>query len=154
MKPRRLVPLFLCLFLCACASQSQAPVAKEEKTGIAIEVVDGFTEEALENATVIIPEFGLELSTNHRGHTGAATFSFAPATLSGQNAPWQEVTVLAYAPGYASYALFHYALKPNEIRHLQVLLFKGETDIVLSEGPDAQWVNTLISTYQPEEQKP
>ena len=104
-----------------------------------VQVVDGRTEAPLAGAAVVI-----------------AVPRALRVRMGAEQAPWREVTVLAYCDGYYPYALFHVALYPDRARSgPRVYLFPDDgsmdgTPFVLIEAPEADWARALIEQYRPE----
>ena len=117
-----------------------------------VQVVDGRTEAPLAGAAVVIAEAAGVHITGADGRTGP----IAVPRVGAEQAPWREVTVLAYCDGYYPYALFHVALYPDRARSgPRVYLFPDDgsmdgTPFVLIEAPEADWARALIEQYRPE----
>ncbi len=122
-----------------------------------VQVVDGRTEAPLAGATVVIAELGEGFPTGTDGRTGRIDVPQATRVRIGaEDAPWREVTVIAYCEGYYAYALFHVALYPGQARNgPRVYLFPDDgsmegTPFVLIESPPADWAGALIEQYHPQ----
>ena len=122
-----------------------------------VQVVDGRTEAPLAGAAVVIAEAAGVHITGADGRTGPIAVPRALRVRMGaEQAPWREVTVLAYCDGYYPYALFHVALYPDRARSgPRVYLFPDDgsmdgTPFVLIEAPEADWARALIEQYRPE----
>ena len=111
----------------------------------------------MHGAAVVIAEAAGVHITGADGRTGPIAVPRALRVRMGaEQAPWREVTVLAYCDGYYPYALFHVALYPDRARSgPRVYLFPDDgsmdgTPFVLIEAPEADWARALIEQYRPE----
>lgn len=121
------------------------------------QVLDGFTEEPIEGAVVVIPETGQQFITSDDGQTATIKIpvmedqhfaGFAPK-------PWSEVTLIVYKEGYLEYVLFHTHVWENQTRKgPRILLFpktEGQDDEPFSivESPHRIWVKDLVDKFRP-----
>jgi hypothetical protein len=120
-------------------------------------VVDGFSEEPLAGAVVVIPETGQRFVT---GEDGATALIQVPI-IEDQHfkdiapKPWGEVTLIVYKEGYIDYVLFYTHVWENQTREgPKILLFpqpEGEPaePFPIVEGPHRLWVNKLVDKFRP-----
>jgi len=132
---------------------SQSRSIADSYTGFSPEVIDGRTGLPIENAVIVIPETGEQYQTHSNGKTDVIRIPYVPESDFDDIYPkaWGEVTLLAYAEGYAPYALFYLQLTENTLREgPTVMLFPGEQDpFSIIEGPPDKWVSALIEKYRP-----
>lgn len=147
--------LILVLFTGGCSVNATNMALK---TGtLTVEVLDGFTEEPLTNATVVIPEIKQTFQTDAQGKTTEIELPILEDThfTSIQRMPWGEVTLLVYCDGYIPYALFHVAVWENQARQgPRVFMFpvgSKETDqpFTIVESPQRIWVEDLLEQFSP-----
>jgi len=120
------------------------------------QVVDGYTEEPLEGAVVVIPEINQKYRTNAQGLTADIRIPIKedPAFKDILPKPWGEVTLIVYKEGYIDYVLFHTHVWENQGRKgPRILLFpekEGESShpMAIVEGPHRLWVNELVKKYK------
>ena len=152
------------LLLTVCSSALLLPVIRTEKTaavfspaaaetGFLPKVIDGRTGFPIENAVIVIPETEKTYFTNADGTTEPILVPYSAEsdydTILPKN--WCEVTLLAYAEGYAPYALFYLQLREDSLREgPTIMLFPGEQDpFSVIEGPPESWVSELIDRFTP-----
>ncbi|MBE3101448.1 MAG: hypothetical protein IMZ47_04160 [Firmicutes bacterium] len=121
------------------------------------QVVDGFSEEPIEGATVVIPETGQKFVTSKDGLTALIQVPVLDdkhfADISPK--PWGEVTLIVYKKGYIEYVLFYTHVWESQTRKgPKVLLFpevEGDRNepFAIVEGPHRLWVNELVEKYRP-----
>ena len=125
----------------------------EPDTGFVPKVIDGRTGLPIENAVIIIPETGETYQTDAHGKTPFIRIPYSAKTDFDAIHPkdWCEVTLLAYAEGYAPYALFYLQLQKDSLREgPTVMLFPGEQDpFSIIEGPPEPWVSELLEKFTP-----
>ena len=125
----------------------------ESTTGFIPKVIDGRTGLPIEGAVVIIPETGKSYQTDHKGEIEAIRIPYSAKSDYDSILPknWCEVTLLAYAEGYAPYALFYLQLQEGSLREGPVvMLFPGEQDpFSIIEGPPDWWVSELLKKFSP-----
>lgn len=122
------------------------------------QVVDGFSEQPIEGAAVVIPETGQRFVTSEDGLTALIKLPIREdahfAEISPK--PWGEVTLIIYKEGYVEYVLFHTHVWEDQTRKgPTILLFpqvEGENQEPFSvvEGPHRLWVKDLIEKYRPD----
>lgn len=131
---------------------AQPPVGKLQVT-----VVDGYTEEPLEGARVVIPEIKKTFTTNDQGMTPLIQVPILEDEhfRSIMQKPWGEITLLVYKDDYIEYALFHTHVWENQVRNgPRILLFPKDAGgknepFSLIEGPHRLWVNELVKKFRP-----
>ena len=121
------------------------------------QVVDGFSEEPIEGATVVIPEIGQQFITAQDGMTAIIKVPIKEdvhfAEISPK--PWSEITLIIYKEGYVEYVLFHTHVWEDQSRQgPRIMLFpqvEGEKHepFSLVEGPHRLWVKELVDKYRP-----
>ena len=130
-----------------------ATIKHDLPTGsIQICVCDGFTEEPIANARVVIPETGDELYTDSNGLTNPLEVPYLTDEHYKHISPqdYGRITVIVYADGYIPYAIFFVHVHKNENRLINTWLFEddGTSDpFVIIESPDTKWANELIRSY-------
>ena len=140
-------------------SQSRLAVSlvhylKQQSVGLMrVTVRDGFTDEPLEGAVVVIPETNMQYITNKEGKTELIQVPLLRdkhySKLLKQD--YGLVTVLVYCEGYAPYALFFTHVENGTMRNgPNVWLFPEPGDpFVIIEAPKGDWCNELIDMYRP-----
>ena len=121
------------------------------------QVVDGFSEEPIEGASVVIPETGQQFITGQDGMTAIIKVPIKEdvhfAEISPK--PWSEITLIIYKEGYVEYVLFHTHVWEDQTRQgPRIMLFpqvEGEKHEPFSvvEGPHRLWVKELVEKYRP-----
>ena len=122
------------------------------------QVVDGFSEEPLAGAVIVVPETGNRFVTSEDGRTAVIQVPIREdehfAKISAK--PWSEITLIVYKEGYLEYVLFHTHVWENQTRKgPKILLFprvEGEEQEPFSvvEGPHRLWVRDLVGEIQAE----
>ncbi|MGI6570249.1 MAG: hypothetical protein ACOX27_04185 [Caldicoprobacterales bacterium] len=123
------------------------------------QVVDGFSEEPLAGAVIVVPETGNRFVTSEDGRTAVIQVPIREdehfAKISAK--PWSEITLIVYKEGYLEYVLFHTHVWENQTRKgPKILLFprvEGEEQEPFSvvEGPHRLWVRDLVEKYRPKD---
>ena len=121
-------------------------------------VVDGFSEEPLEGAVVVIPETGQKFITASDGLTAVIKVPIEEDVHYAGIAPkpWSEITLIVYKEDYIEYVLCHTHVWENQTRKgPAILLFPkvdGEENEPFSvvEGPHRLWVRDLVDKFRPE----
>ena len=121
------------------------------------QVVDGFSEEPIEDAVVVIPETGQRFVTDQDGLTALIRVPILEdvhfTDISPK--PWGEITLMIYKKGYIEYVLLHAHAWENQTRKgPKILLFpevEGEKNepFFVVEGPHRLWVQELVEKYRP-----
>jgi len=126
---------------------------------VQFKVVEGFTEQALPDATVVVLDMDKSYKTDAEGLTPVVE---VPVIHDGRfdgilSKPWGEISVIIYKKDFIPYALFYLQVFKDQTRKgVKILLFK-EGEIASSEpfsiieGPNRLWVDELIKKYQPKE---
>ena len=120
-------------------------------------VLDGWSEQPIEGARVVIPETGDVTDTDAAGKTELLT---VPVLYDRHFAgilpqPWGTVTVLVYADGYYALALYGVQIQKDVCRSdITVRLFPGDgsmgdTPFQLVESHDSAWVSEMLRRYGP-----
>ncbi len=146
--------LTLCLLSCGCTG-SAATAAAPHSGSIQVRVCDGFTDEPLAGAQVVIPEWNLTYITDRSGSTGSIDIPIsADSHFSGfYPAAWGECTLLVYYEGYIPYALFHVAVWEQQARQgPNIYLFPEDPEnsgqpFIVVEAPPRLWVNGLLEKF-------
>jgi len=121
------------------------------------QVVNGFTEEPLQGAQIVIPEINKTFTTNSQGQTERIQVPILVDEHFSSLHPksWGEITLIVYKEGYNEYVLFHTHVWENQTRQgPKILLFPKEKSqanepIFIVEGPHRLWVNSLVEKYRP-----
>ena len=121
------------------------------------QVVDGFSEEPIRGATVVIPEINQKFVTAEDGYTAAIRIPIQEDEHFEKISPkpWSEVTVLVYCQDYIEYALFQAHVWESQSRKgPKILLFpkeKGKENepFGVVEGPHRIWIKELVEKYRP-----
>lgn len=121
------------------------------------QVVDGFTEEPIEGATVVNPETNKSYKTDGEGYTPRIKVNIiSDAHFDGIHPKiWGETTLIAYKEGYIEYVFLHINVWEDQDRKgPKILLFPKNhkhTDQPMSivEGPNQLWINSLVEKYRP-----
>lgn len=133
-----------------------APAQAQTTGSLIVTVVDGFTEQPLKGARVVIPEAGQSALTDAQGKTGVLQAPIAVDTVYQNILPksWGEITLLVYYPGYIDCAIFHVNITQDRTRQgPTVLMFPLDADgsnqpFTLIESPNRQWVQELLNKYR------
>jgi hypothetical protein len=120
-------------------------------------VVDGFSEDPIEGAAVVIPETGQKFVTSKDGLTAVIKIPVEEdehfEDISPK--PWGEITVIVYKEGYIEYVLLNTHVWENQSRKgPKILLFpevQGERNepFAVTEGPQRIWVKNLVEKFRP-----
>lgn len=121
------------------------------------QVVDGFSEEPIEGAMVVIPETGQKFVTSKDGLTAVIKIPIEEDEHFKGIAPkpWGEATVIVYKEGYIEYVLLNTHVWENQSRKgPKILLFpvvQGERNepFAVVEGPHRIWVHDLVEKFRP-----
>jgi len=126
------------------------------------QVIDGFSEEPIEGAVIVIPETNQQFITAKDGLTAVIKVPIEEdvhfAEISPK--PWSEITLIVYKEGYVEYVLFHTHVWENQTRNgPKIMLFpqvKGEKHEPFSviESPHRLWVKELVEKYRPKSPRP
>ena len=120
-------------------------------------VVDGFSEEPIEGATVVIPEINESYKTDENGYTPAIKIDIIPDPHFEKIHPktWGEATLIAYKEGYIEYVLLHiHVWEDQDRKGPKILLFPQDNKrldqpMSIVEGPNQIWINSLVEKYRP-----
>lgn len=119
------------------------------------EVVDGFTEDPIAEAEVVIPELNQRFFTGQDGLTAPIKVPiFEDEHFSNiKPKPWGEVTIIVYKEGYIEYVLLHAHVWENQSRKgPRIMLFpdtEGNSEpFAIIEGPHRVWVKELVEKYR------
>ena len=121
-----------------------------------VSVVDAYTLEPLEGATLVFPYSGTKAVTDKSGR--AQVFGLPIMKHREQNKilhqPFGECTLLVYREGYIPYALFYMKLQPGHIRSGPTVYLFPQYDgappvITIVESPANDWAEELIEKYRP-----
>ncbi len=133
-------------------------VSSSEKFGyIRPQVVDGFNEEPIEGAVVVIPETNEKYKTDENGYTPNIRIKISPDSSFEKIHPksWGETTLIVYKEGYREYVLLDINVWEGQTRQGPIiLLFKKESQqldqpMSIVEGPNQVWINSLVEKYRP-----
>lgn len=119
---------------------------------ICVRVSDAMTGEPVAGAVVVIAETGDRLVTGDDGRTATVSARLRRDMRFDRimRQSWAQVTVLAYADGYAPMALL-YARADRNGGTVCVYMFEdsGRGALSMIESPDPDWVNALSGKYAP-----
>lgn len=126
---------------------------------VQFKVVEGFTEKALQDATVVVLDTNKSYKTDEEGLTPVIEVPVIRDERfeSILEKPWGEISAIVYKKDFIPYALFYLQVFKDKTRKgVKILLFKeGEITSTepfsIIEGPNKLWVNELIKKYQPKE---
>lgn len=133
-------------------------VSTSEKFGyIQPQVVDGFSEEPIEGAIVVVPETNESYKTNENGYTPNIRIKISPDTHFEKIHPksWGETTLIVYKEGYREYVLLNLNVWEGQTRQgPKILLFPKKNQqldqpMSIVEGPNQVWINSLVEKYRP-----
>lgn len=138
-------------------SVSVFSVGNADTAKLTVNVVEGYTESPISDASVVVVETGNVYTTNSQGYTGVIEVPLVRDTRYDKilAKPWGEVTLIIYKDGFMPYALFYLQVIGGQTREgVKILLFEqGITDsnepFSIIEGPNRIWVDELIKMYQP-----
>lgn len=120
-------------------------------------VIDGFTDEAIEGAQVVIPELDLTLITGKDGLTAPIKIPLRPDNSFDKimEKDWGELCLIIYKENYIEYVLLYTQIYEDEIRKGPcIMLFPKDPDrenqpFAVIESPLDDWVNRLVEKYRP-----
>lgn len=138
-------------------STSVFSIGTADTAKLTVNVVEGYTESPIVDASVVVVETGNVYTTNSEGHTGVIEVPLVRDTRYDKilAKPWGEITLIIYKEGFMPYALFYLQVVGGQTREgVKILLFEqGITDsnepFSIIEGPNRIWVDELIKMYQP-----
>ncbi|NLI59876.1 MAG: carboxypeptidase-like regulatory domain-containing protein [Clostridiales bacterium] len=121
------------------------------------QVVDGFSQEPIEGATVVIPEMNQTYITDEKGYTPNIRIRVSPDPHFQSIHPktWGETTLIVYKDGYVEYVLLHLNVWEEQSRQgPKILLFPQKNKqldqpMSIVEGPSQLWINSLVEKYRP-----
>ena len=126
------------------------------------QVIDGFSEEPIEGAVVVIPETDQQFVTAEDGLTAVIKVPIKEdlhfADISPK--PWSEITLIVYKKDYVEYVLFHtHVWEGQTSKGPKIMIFpqpEGEKHEPFSvvEGPHRIWVKELVEKYRPRNLRP
>jgi len=125
---------------------------------LTVNVVEGYTESPINNASVVVVETGNVYQTDENGMTEKIKVPVIRDTRFDDimQKPWGEITLIVYKEGFIPYALFYLQVLGGQTREgVKILLFEeGQTQSVqpfsIIEGPNRAWVDKLVEMYRPE----
>jgi hypothetical protein len=145
--------LALALLFAALEISGCMRCAEDKKFGERIVCVrDGFTDEPIRGALVVIPEAGIETVTGPDGGTTVLRLPIIPDAEYEKLLPANEgrVTVLVYADGKTPYLLLYARVREGELRKPQVLMFPSDGSMEVfpvCEAPGMSWCEELARMY-------
>lgn len=124
---------------------------------LTVNVLEGYTDTPIENASVVVVETGKVYQTDKDGMTDKIDVPVVRDTRydSIMQKPWGEITLIVYKEGFVPYALFYLQVLGGQTREgVKILLFEeGQTEssqpFSIIEGPNRVWVNELVEMYRP-----
>ncbi|MBQ2517986.1 MAG: hypothetical protein II536_04080 [Clostridia bacterium] len=146
--------LFVCVLLFAALAVSgcagKPPGA--QNANMIVCVRDGFTDEPITGARVVIPEAGVEALTGPDGKTEVLRLPVIRDAEYEKLLPSNEgrVTVLVYAEGMTPYLLLYARVRENELRQPEVLMFPADGSMEVfpvCEAPDMSWCEGLAKMF-------
>lgn len=144
----RNMPLFIVLLflLAACNKEPQA-VSK-----LRVRVLDGFTDEPICRARVVVPETGEAFFTDENGLTGTMELPVIPDSEYDRMLPSGEgrITLIVYADGMTPYLLL-YARTGRDREPISVRMFPDDGTLgvfTVIEAPPQKWAEELVNKYR------
>jgi hypothetical protein len=124
---------------------------------LTVNVLEGYTETPIANASVAVVETGKVYQTDENGMTDKID---VPVIRDARydsiiQKPWGEITLIIYKEGFVPYALFYLQVLGGQTREgVKILLFEeGQTEssepFSIIEGPNRVWVDALVEMYRP-----
>lgn len=142
--------------ICCCLSVLCGCMATDTGS-LSVHVMDGWNDQPIEKARVVIPETGDVRMTDAHGCTTTIRVPVLYDRHFTGILPqdWGTVTVLVYADGYYPCVLYGVCVEKDVSReNLKIRLFPGDgslgdTPYLLVESPDSGWVAELLRRYGP-----
>lgn len=160
-RPRRCsVPVLLSIGLGALllGLAGHALFSGREYGHMDVTVVDAYSLQPVEGATLVFPDAGVSVATDQAGR--AQVFGLPIERHPQQNRllaqTHGECTLLVYKAGYIPYALFYVQVTPGRVRNgPTVYLFpqyEGAPEVVtIVESPTYEWAKALVEKYRPQD---
>ena len=131
--------------------------SKSDTAYVTVNVLEGYTETPIENASVVVVETGKEYQTDKDGMTDKIDVPVIRDARYDSIMPkqWGEITLIVYKEGFVPYALFYLQVLGGQTREgVKILLFEeGQTEssqpFSIIEGPNRLWVNEMVEKYRP-----
>lgn len=125
---------------------------------LTVNVAEGYTDDPVTGARVVILETGKTYTTDAQGNTGIIEVPVIRDTRFDKiiPKPWGEVSLVVYKEGFLPYALFYLQVAGGQTRNgVKVLLFESNSTgnsepFSIIEGPNRAWVDELVHKFQPE----
>lgn len=122
-------------------------------------VVDGFTEDPIAGAQVVVPELNMYFPTGKDGMTAPIKVPVRADSNFERINPktWGEITLIVYKENYIEYVLLNAQVSENEVRKgPMILLFPisvggRNQPFALIESPHDEWVSDLVDKYRKDE---
>jgi hypothetical protein len=132
--------------------------SKSDTAYLTVNVVEGYTETPIKDATVVVVETGKTYQTDENGMTEKFDVPVIRDTRYDDimQKQWGEITLIIYKEGFIPYALFYLQVIGGQTREgVKILLFEeGQTESAqpfsIIEGPNRVWVDALVEMYRPE----
>ncbi len=124
---------------------------------LTVNVVEGYTEAPIKDASVVVVETGKVYQTDENGMTQNINVPVIRDTRYDDimQKQWGEITLIVYKEGFIPYALFYLQVIGGQTREgVKILLFEeGQTESTqpfsIIEGPNRVWVDALVEMYRP-----
>lgn len=131
--------------------------SKSDTASLTVNVLEGYTETPIANASVVVVETGKVYQTDDTGMTEKIDVPVVRDTRYDDimQKQWGEITLIIYKEGFVPYALFYLQVLSGQTREgVKILLFEeGQTESAepfsIIEGPNRVWVNALVDMYRP-----
>lgn len=121
-----------------------------------ITVVDAYSLQPVEGATLVFPDAGISVKTDPAGRVQVFGLPIQRHSQQNRLLPQThgECTLLVYKEGYIPYALFYVQVSPGRVRNgPTVYLFPqydGAPEVVtIVESPTYDWAKALAEKYRP-----
>lgn len=144
-----LLLIFFALPACGRGASSPAPSVGT----LRLRVLDGFTDEPIAGAEIVIPETGGRFVTDGSGLTEKLELPVIPDAEYDRLLPSGEgrVTVIVLCPGYTPYLLLYARVTPGDERTPTVRLFPDDGTLpvfTVIEAPPPEWSEELVKKWR------
>lgn len=131
--------------------------SKSGTAQLTVNVLEGYTETPIKDASVVIVETGKVYQTDENGMTEKIDVPVIRDKRYDDimQKQWGEITLIVYKEGFVPYALFYLQVVGGQTREgVKILLFEeGQTESAqpfsIIEGPNRVWVDALVEMYRP-----
>ncbi len=131
--------------------------SKSDTAHLTVNVLEGYTETPINDASVVVVETGKVYQTDENGLTEKIDVPVIRDKRYDDimQKQWGEITLIVYKEGFIPYALFYLQVLGGQTREgVKILLFEeGQTESTqpfsIIEGPNRLWVDALVEMYRP-----